>query len=856
MPHKPSFKTYLHKEFALYDGAMGTLLAKETAARGISEEQSPDSIYLSHPELIEEIHRLYLENGATVIETNTFGSNPFKLREHGLENKTTEINRIAVETGINATQKHSRQSGKPSYVALSVGPSGYLISSNEPSLNKISKKELFEGYCAQIEPAIEAGVDIILIETGQDLLEVKTITEAALHLREKHQSDNLFIQVQVTIDENNFMVLGSDIGAVLASLEPYPIDAMGINCSTGPEEMEPALAYLSKNSPFYLSCLPNAGLPQNREGKAVYELTPSSFAGQFVPIIKKYNIEIAGGCCGTTPAHIKELDSALAHYKSGRNFGSIIPRISSQFTSRQLNELKRPVIIGERLNVQGSKKTRKLLVNERYPELIDLAREQLSHDIFLLDICTANNIVGQEDSLMEKLVYSIQRNVDASLVIDTTEEDIIQQVIPHIIGRGIINSIQLEGGKDKAQRILKIAEKYGFMVIALAIDEQGMAYTAEDKCRVAEKMIRLAEETGFRKDFLIFDPLVFSLATGDRQFQSSAVQTLKTLEQIKKHYPEIHTSLGISNVSFGLMPRARKYLNAVFLKEAAKKGLDFAIYNPRHLNVLKEIPASIKNKALDLLYNRHASSLEAFIKEFESQAAVEEPESAHEVKTTPENGLKNAILKRNRSGIDELIKQNLKTRTPREVIHEILLPVMEEVGEKMSTGEIILPYVLQSAEIFKLILDKLTPYFPQEEEEEAKKKVLLATVYGDIHDIGKNLFRTLLENSGYAVNDLGKQVRSETIIQKAREWNPDIIGLSALLVTTSRYMGECVQKLYKEGLNIPVLIGGAAVNEQFSQRINMIEDKKQYPGGVFYAEDAFQGIKKIENILNTRRSSL
>lgn len=854
MQIKPALRVFLKDQFILYDGAMGTLLSDKSAVLKHQEyhKNCLDSLYLGHSNLIEDIHRLYLESGAAVIETNTFSSNPFKLHEYNLQDKVTEINRIAVETASRLAEEYWKKTNKPRYVALSTGPSGYLISSDESSLNAISCRELFEGYCAQLEPAILAGVDIILIETGQDLLETQVIARAALHLKKKLQKDNLFIQVQVTLDENGKMVLGSDITAVLAALEPFPIDALGINCSTGPAEMEPALAYLSYNSRFFISCLPNAGIPVNVEGKAVYDLGPADYADQFSKLIRKYNIEIAGGCCGTTPGHIKTLALALDNYSPARQKPQYIPRLSSQFTAQTVKNLSRPVIIGERLNVQGSKKTRSLLVNEEYRDLIDIAREQVSQGVYMLDICTANNIVGNEVQLMEKLTAAIQANIDASLVIDSTEEDVLQKVIPKIIGRGIINSINLEGGEEKARRILELAREYGFMVIALAIDENGMAGTAGDKFNVAQKIIRLIDSMDFPRNSLLFDPLVFSLATGTEQYQNSAVETLHVIQEIKKTCPEINISLGISNISFGLMPQARKYLNTVFLEEAAQKGLDFAIFNPDHLRLLSKIPPSVRKKSLDLIYNRHAHSLEAFIQEFETleTAGV----SASRKTTSPETLLKSAILQRKRRNIDTLIEDNLQQRDAKSIIHDILLPAMEEVGEKMSTGEIILPYVLQSAEIFKIILDKLAPHFPRDEDT-TKKKVLLATVYGDIHDIGKNLVRTLLENSGFKVFDLGKQVSSNTIVEKARQWRPDIIGLSALLVTTSRYMADCVQKLHENALNIPVLIGGAAVNEQFAEKIRNLKDDTLYAGGVYYAQDAFQGIKKIEKILQGRDRS-
>ncbi len=844
------FRDFLQNSFALYDGAMGTLLQSiipQIESKPV-RKGCVDAIYLYNPSIIEKIHSEYFEAGSNVVETNTFGSNFFKLKEYNLENKIEEINIIAVNTARRVAEYYFEKTGIPRYVALSVGPTGYLISSDEKSLNKISYEEIFDAYYRQIFPAANSGVDIILIETGQDLLEVRIAAEVALKIKKELNRDDLFIQVQVTLDKFGKMLLGSSIDAVLAALEPLNIDAIGINCSTGPIEMEKSLAYLSENAPFFVSCLPNAGIPVNIEGKALYSLDAEKFASIFAPIIKKYNLNIVGGCCGTTPKHIKKLKNLLANYKPSRNIPSKRNCIvSSPFKSFDVRYLKKPIIIGERLNAQGSRKTRELLVNYAFDKLLDIARIQYEKGASLLDICTANNIIGKEKELMTSLVRKISANIPIPIVPDTTEIDVIKEVFKYNAGRIIINSINLEKGKDKATEILNIAKKYGAMVIALTIDERGMAKTVDRKLEIVDRIITIAKEVNFPIENLIFDPLVFTLATGEKEYMNSAIHTLQSIKKIKEKYPYVFTSLGISNVSFGFKPPARKILNNVFLIESTKAGLDFAIFNPSTLLRKKDIEKKAYELAFNLIYNQHEKALEEFIEYFENKEI--EIKKIKIENFSLEEQLKNAIIYRKKSNLQKNLEEALKKYSAVEIINQILLPAMQVVGDKMEKGEVILPYVLQSAEILKESLAYLENFLPKDSQKK-RGKIILATVYGDVHDIGKNLVKTILSNNGFEVIDLGKQVPTDDIIEAVKKYNPDAVGLSALLITTSREMATCVRKFYEENINIPIFIGGAAVSEEYAKKIAILPDGSKYVGGVYYAKDAFACIKILDKILN------
>lgn len=848
---KPVFKEFVKNNQVFYDGAMGTMLQKQLPNLDYPEVQQGcvDSLYLYKPEVIADVHKAYYRAGAHVVETNTFGSNLFKLKEYHLEDRIDEINRVAVEVGLQSADEIYNETGIPRYVALSVGPTGFLISSDEESLNQVTYEEIFEAYYTQMEPAAKAGVDIILIETGQDLLEVKIALQAAIKVKKDLNNEDLFIQVQVTLDQYGKMLLGSSVEAVVAALSPFQIDALGINCSTGPKEMEATLQYLNHHSPFYISCLPNAGMPENIEGKAVYALKPDNFGHIFGSLVVEYQIDIAGGCCGTTPDHIARLSEHVSSKKNDKRIKKPCKTqvLSSALNAQEIDLWKKPFIIGERLNAQGSRKTRTLLTNYKFAELLEMGRQQKEQGAELLDLCTANNIIGKECELMRTMCRKINANLDIPIVPDTTDPEIIKDFLHYNVGRCLINSINLEKGTDTPTKVLKMASENGAMVIALTIDESGMAKTIDQKITVAERIIELARQCEFPLENLVFDLLVFTLGTGEDEYKDSAIQTLEAIKKLKAKYPQVHTSLGVSNVSFGLKPASRRILNNAFLDEAVKWGLDFAIFNPAGRYKKEDLPQDLYQMAVDLVYNRGEDPLTPFIQAFEDNEELLKKSISESKEETPEEKLASSIIERRQANLSEIIESCLKTNTPINLINHHLLPAMQLVGDKMATGEIILPYVLQSAKILKQALELITKEIPTESIE-SKGRILLATVYGDVHDIGKNLVKTILANNGFEVKDLGKQVDNELILETAKTWKPNAIGLSALLITTAREMACCVELFHKEGLDIPIFIGGAAVNEAYAEQISQIENEK-YKGGVYYSKDAFQCIKILQNLI-------
>jgi 5-methyltetrahydrofolate--homocysteine methyltransferase len=848
------FMDALAERVLVYDGAMGTSLQnmKLTPDQFGGERTNGcnDYLVISYPQAVEAVHRSFLDVGVDVIETDTFRANRITLGEYELSHRTIEINCDAAKLARRLADEYGGR-----FVAGSMGPSGKLPSAEDPELSNITFDELTDVFREQAVGLIQGGVDVLLIETSQDILEVKAAITGCLRAFEE-TGGYLPIQAQVTLDTTGRMLLGTDIAAALAILQGLEIDVIGLNCSTGPEHMRQPIAYLGENASLPVSCIPNAGLPLNVDGEAVYPLEPQPFATAMLEFVEKNGIRIVGGCCGTTPDHLKllveELKSrpSLSQGIQRLTRQSSIPYLASATRAVPMHQEPPPLLIGERCNAQGSKKFKRLLLAEDYDAILGIAREQVEFGAHALDISTAVTERPDEVELMRKSVKKLASGVEVPLVIDTTEPDVLKAALETAPGRCLINSTHLEGGREKADRIFTLAKMFNAAIICLTIDESGMAKTATRKLEIARRIHKIAvDEHGLRPEALVFDTLTFTLATGEAEYANSVIETLEGIRQIKAALPGVLCSLGVSNLSFGLTANARPVLNSVMLFHAVQSGLDMAIVNPAHITPYADIPVDERQLAEDLIFNRRPDALQRYIEHFESASGeTSQQDSLVDPTATmsPAERLHWCILHRRKDGVEEDIDEIMATGQNRhevavQILNTILLPAMKEVGDRFGAGELILPFVLQSAEVMKKAVSHLENYL-EKQEGISKGTVVLATVYGDVHDIGKNLVKTILSNNGFSVVDLGKQVPSETIINKAVEVGATAIGLSALLVSTSKQMPMIVNELYRRGLKFPVLIGGAAINRRFGWRIFYTEDDTPYEPGVFYCKDAFEGL--------------
>jgi 5-methyltetrahydrofolate--homocysteine methyltransferase len=843
----------LQERVLIFDGAMGTSLQDQKLSAeqfgGEPYEGCNDYLVLTYPQAVEAVHRSFLEIGVDVIETDSFRANRLTLGEYGLQDRVIEINRAAAALARRLADEYSTPD-HPRFVAGSMGPSGKLPSADDPDLSDVSFDELADIFREQAVGLIQGGVDVLLIETSQDILEVKAAIQGIEKAFEQ-TGEVLPIQAQVTLDTTGRMLLGTDIASAQTILEGLPIDVIGLNCSTGPEHMREPIRFLGENSGLPVSCIPNAGLPLNVDGEAVYPLQPEPFSEAMAEFVEKNQISVVGGCCGTTPEHLRLLVEKIGGRKRPPRPVLDLPRLSSSTRAVFMRQDPPPLLIGERCNAQGSRKFKRLLLAEDFDAILEIARDQVEGGAHALDVSVAVTERPDEAELMRKVVKKLSMGVEAPLVIDTTEPEVMETALKTAPGRCLLNSTHLESGPEKARQVFSLASEHNAAVLMLTIDENGMAKTAAHKLAVAQRLYQMAvSEHGLRPQDLVYDTLTFTLATGDAEFANSAVETLEGIRSIKRELPGVMTSLGVSNISFGLSPVARPVLNSVMLYHAVKAGLDMAIVNPAHITPYAEIPAEERRLAEDLIFNRHPDALQHFIEYFQNVVPEEDGQGKADATQdmTPEERLHWRILHRHKEGvesdIDEILAKNgrvSKHETAVKILNTVLLPAMKEVGDKFGAGELILPFVLQSAEVMKKAVGHVEQFL-EKKEGTTKGLVVLATVYGDVHDIGKNLVKTILSNNGYTVIDLGKQVPAETIISKAVEVNADAIGLSALLVNTSKQMPLIVNELARRGLRFPVLVGGAAINRRFGWRILFTEEGDLYEPGVFYCKDAFEGL--------------
>ncbi|MBV8117011.1 MAG: dihydropteroate synthase, partial [Candidatus Eremiobacteraeota bacterium] len=642
-----------------------------------------------------------------------------------------------------------------------------------------------------------------------------------------------------------------------------------------PTQMRDSVRYMCENSRCFVSVIPNAGLPlMGPNGETVYPETPRELARELVEFVASFGVNAVGGCCGSTTAHVTAIAEAVTalggnHAASARaarvrtsERGDDRPQwVASAITGVALNQEPRPLLVGERINSQGSRKIKRLLLEDDYDSIVLVAREQVDGGAHVLDVCCALTERSDEDAQMREVTRKLAQSIEAPLAIDSTEPAVVEAALQNYPGRAIVNSVHLEAGRAKIDVVMPLALQHGAAVVALTIDETGMAKTAERKLEVARRIYDIAAgEYGLPAGALIFDALTFTLATGEDEFLTSAVETIEGIRAIKRELPGVLTSLGISNVSFGLQPAARAALNSVFLHHCVEAGLDMALVHPKDITPYAEIDAVVRTLCDDLVFNRRSDALARLIERFEAVVASTDAAASSDDDPNLPIGerIHQAILRRRKDGIEAKIDEALRTRGPVDVLNAILLPAMKEVGDRFGRGELILPFVLQSAEVMKKAVAHLEQFL-EKKEGYTKGTVVLATVFGDVHDIGKNLVNTILTNNGYTVHDLGKQVPMNTILEKAVEVRADAIGLSALLVSTSKQMPICVQEQDARGLTFPVIVGGAAINRDFGRRIALLDDGARFfEPGLFYAKDAFEGLELMDELTgdSARRGAL
>ncbi len=838
----------------VFDGGMGATLEEfDLTAEdyGGLKGKCHEALILNRPDVIEGVHTSMLDAGAEVLETDTFQGSRLKLDEWGLAEHTLEINTKAAEIAREAA-------GPDRFVAGSIGPTGFLPASDDPTLGDISFGKLVEVFDEQAGALVEGGADLLIIETQQDILETKA---AIFGAREAFKRIGRSVPIQASLfilKESGTMLLGTDIPALMTTLVALDVDVLGLNCSTGPEDMRDAIRYLGENSPLPLHCIPNAGIPhQGPDGETIFPQEPGPLAETLGEYVERYGVGIVGGCCGTTPEHIQVLVDRVKDLKpDGERPSPGQIQVSSMITAAPLVQEPRPTLVGERVNSQGSKKAKELLLSDDYDGLIQVAEDQVSGGAHVLDVCVALTERQDEDEQMSEVVSRISLTQPAPIQIDSTEPEVIKEALEHIPGRAIVNSVNLEAGEDKLNLVTPLAVEHGACLIALTIDEEGMAKTADRKVEIAKRIRDLVAGHGLDPEALIFDALTFTLTTGDEEWRPSAVETIEGIRRIKDEIPGVKTSLGVSNVSFGISPAARAVLNSVFLHHCVEAGLDLAMVNPNHITPYSEINEEERELTDNLVFNRSDDALEKFIEHFESKGESEEEAAGDPTEgMEPEEALHWQILHRKKEGIEDWIDKSNEKIGAVPTLNTVLLPAMKEVGDKFGAGELILPFVLQSATVMKKAVARLENYL-ERIEGHSKGKVVIATVFGDVHDIGKSLVNTILTNNGYTVVDLGKQVPIDTIVNSAIEEKADAIGLSALLVSTSKQMPAAIQELHAKKLEFPVLIGGAAINRDFGRRILYPGGKDSdeiYEPGVFYCKDAFVGLDTMDELVDPDR---
>ncbi|WP_297756821.1 methionine synthase [Thermosynechococcus sp.] len=849
-----SFLEYLHAEprrVIVFDGAMGTnLQAQNLTAEdfgGKEYEGCNEYLVISKPEAVAKVHRDFLAAGADVIETDTFGSSAIVLSEYNLGDRAYEISKKAAELAKSVAAEFSTPA-KPRFVAGSMGPGTKL-----PTLGHIDYDTLYRAFREQAAGLFDGGVDLFIIETCQDVLQIKAALNGVMAVFQE-RGERRPLMVSVTMEQQGTMLVGSEIGAALTILEPYPIDILGLNCATGPDLMTEHIRYLAQHSPFVISCIPNAGLPENIGGHAHYKLTPMELRLALTRFVEDFGVQVIGGCCGTRPDHIAALAEIAATLTPKARSPQRIPAAASIYSPQPYDQENSFLIIGERLNASGSKKCRDLLNAEDWDGLVALARAQVREGAHILDVNV--DYVGRDGVRdMRELVSRLVTNVTLPLMLDSTEWQKMEAGLKVAGGKCLLNSTNFEDGEPRFYKVLELAKTYGAGVVIGTIDEEGMARTAEKKFAIAERAYKAALDYGIPPWEIFFDPLALPISTGIEEDRGNGRETIEAIRRIRAELRGCHILLGVSNISFGLNPAARQVLNSMFLHEAMQAGMDAAIVSAAKILPLAKIEPEQQQVCRDLIYDRRRfegdvcvyDPLAELTRLFEGKTTTQE---RSQVANLPlEERLKRHIIDGDRLGLEDTLAKALETYAPLEIINTFLLDGMKVVGELFASGQMQLPFVLQSAETMKAAVAYLEPFMEKSATgDTAKGTVVIATVKGDVHDIGKNLVDIILTNNGYRVINLGIKQPVENIIQAYEEHRADCIAMSGLLVKSTAFMKENLEVFNERGITVPVILGGAALTPKF-----VYEDcQSTYHGQVIYGKDAFADLHFMDRLMSAK----
>ncbi|WP_425402783.1 methionine synthase [Jiangella gansuensis] len=809
---------------------------------------------VTRPEVVRSVHRAYFEAGSDLVETNTFGANWANLAEYDIPDRIGELAEAGARLAREAADEFSTPD-RPRFVLGSIGPGTKL-----PTLGHVRYAHIRDAYAEQVAGMLAGGIDVVLVETSQDLLQTKAAVLGAR--RAMHAAGReVPIIAQVTVETTGTMLVGSEIGAAVTALEPLGIDLIGMNCATGPAEMGEHLRYLSQHARVPLSVMPNAGLPELGPDGAVYPLGPDELAEALAGFVGDYGASLVGGCCGTTPDHLRAVVDAVRELRPAERAPERDAAVASIYQSVPFRQDASVLMIGERTNANGSKAFREAMAAEKWDDCVEIARAQTREGAHLIDLCV--DYVGRDGVAdMDTLAHRLATASTLPIMLDSTEPAVIQAGLERIGGRCVINSVNYEDGAgpdSRFQRAMRIASEHGASVVALCIDEEGQARTAEWKVRVAVRLIEdLTTNWGMNVEDIIVDTLTFPISTGQEEVRRDAVETIEAIRQLTERYPQVQTTLGVSNVSFGLNPAARQVLNSVFLHECVEAGLTTAIVHASKILPMSRIPDEQREVALDLVYDRRREGydpLQTFMELFEGATASSNRETrAEELAALPlAERLERRIVDGERNGLEADLDEAMKERKPLEIVNDTLLSGMKTVGELFGSGQMQLPFVLQSAEVMKAAVAHLEPHM-EKDGSGGKGKIVLATVKGDVHDIGKNLVDIILSNNGYEVVNLGIKQPINTIIEAAGEHKADAIGMSGLLVKSTVIMKENLEEMNARGVaeSWPVLLGGAALNRTF------VEDDlaEVYKGEVNYARDAFEGLRLMDSLMARKKGGV
>ncbi|MCH6159320.1 methionine synthase [Streptomyces marispadix] len=853
-PRGAALRKALTERVIVADGAMGTMIqAQDPSLDDFQQLEGCNEILnVTRPDIVRSVHTEYFEAGVDCVETNTFGANHAALGEYEITDRIFELSETGARIARDVADEFEAD-GRPRWVLGSMGPGTKL-----PTLGHAPYTTLRDAYQQNAEGMIAGGADALLVETTQDLLQTKAAVIGARRAMEAAGAQDLPLICSVTVETTGTMLLGSEIGAALTALEPLGIDMIGLNCATGPAEMSEHLRYLAQHSRVPISCMPNAGLPVLGKDGAHYPLTPEELCDAHEGFVRDYGLSLVGGCCGTTPEHLRQLVERVRGKEQAQRTPTPEPGAASLYQAVPFRQDTSYLAIGERTNANGSKKFREAMLDGRWDDCVEMARDQIREGAHMLDLCV--DYVGRDGVAdMTELAGRFATSSTLPLVLDSTEVDVIQAGLEKLGGRAVINSVNYEDGDgpgSRFARVASLAREHGAALMALTIDEEGQARTAEHKVAIAERIIEdLTANYGINESDILIDCLTFTICTGQEESRKDGVNTIEAIRELKKRHPDVQTTLGLSNISFGLNPAARIVLNSVFLDECVKAGLDSAIVHASKILPIARLEEEQVDTALDLIYDRRREGYDPLQKLLELFEGVDtkamKAGKAEELAALPlDERLQRRIIDGERNGLEADLDEALTERPALDIVNDTLLAGMKVVGELFGAGKMQLPFVLQSAEVMKSAVAYLEPHM-EKSDDEGKGTIVLATVRGDVHDIGKNLVDIILSNNGYNVVNLGIKQPVAAILDAAEEHKADVIGMSGLLVKSTVIMKENLEELNQRRMaaDFPVILGGAALTRAYVEQ----DLHEIYEGEVRYARDAFEGLRLMDALIGVKR---